>query len=48
MASFKAAPGYLDTGYVNYERVSTSQRRTLSAAVNAFAEALSKLTAVVS
>jgi iron uptake system component EfeO len=48
MASFKAVPGYLDTGYVNYDQVSTSQRRTLSAAVNAFAEALSQLTAAVS
>lgn len=47
MASFKADPGYLDTGYLNYDRVSTSQRRTLSAAVNAFAEALSELTADV-
>jgi iron uptake system component EfeO len=48
MASFKAAPGYLDTGYLNYNQVSMSQRRTLSAAVNAFAEALSTLTADVS
>ena len=47
MASFKAVPGYLDTGYVNYDQVSARQRRTLSAAVNAFAEALSQLTAAV-
>jgi iron uptake system component EfeO len=48
MASLRAAPGYLDTGYLNYDRVHVSQRRTLSAACNAFAEALSQLTADVS
>jgi len=48
MASFKAVPGYLGTGYLNYGQVSMSQRRALSAAVNAFAEALSQLTAAVS
>jgi iron uptake system component EfeO len=48
MASLKAVPGYLDTGYLNYGRVPTSQRRTLAVACNAFAEALSRLTADVS
>jgi iron uptake system component EfeO len=48
MASFKAIPGYLDTGYLDYGRVPARQRRTLSAACNAFAEALSTLTADVS
>jgi iron uptake system component EfeO len=40
---FKASPGYDDTGYVEYSTVLDPQRRQLAAAVNAFAESLSKL-----
>jgi iron uptake system component EfeO len=43
LAKFKVSPGYDDTGYVDYSTVHTAQRRQLSAAVNALAEILSKL-----
>jgi len=48
LADYKASPGYDDTGYVDYSTVQNSQRRQLSTAVNALAEALSKLSAQVS
>lgn len=48
LAPLRAQPGYLDTGYVEYSQVLDNQRRPLSAAVNAFAEALSKISAEVS
>ena len=48
LADYKASPGYDDTGYVDYSTVQNSQRRQLSAAVNALAEALSKLSVQVS
>ena len=48
LADDKASPGYDDTGYVDYSTVQNSQRRQLSAAVNALAEALSKLSVQVS
>ncbi len=41
-------PGYLNTGYVEYTAVLDAQRKTLSSAVNALAEALSKLSSEVS
>jgi iron uptake system component EfeO len=48
LAPLTASPGYLDTGYVEYSQVLDNQRRPLSAAVNAFAEALAKIPAEVS
>jgi iron uptake system component EfeO len=48
LATYKATPGYDHTGYVEYSTVLDSQRRHLSAAVNALAESLSKLSAQVS
>jgi iron uptake system component EfeO len=48
LAGYTACPGYDDTGYVDYSTVRDSQRRQLSAAVNALAEALSKLSVQVS
>jgi iron uptake system component EfeO len=43
MARLKASPGYDGTGYVEYSTVLNGQRRQLSAAVNALAEALSNV-----
>jgi high-affinity iron transporter len=48
MTRYQASPGYDDTGYVDYSTVTAPQRRQLSAAVNALAESLSKLSAQVS
>jgi iron uptake system component EfeO len=48
IAPYKATPGYDDTGYVEYSQVLDPQRRTLSAKVQAFAEALSKVSGQVS
>jgi iron uptake system component EfeO len=48
IAQYKATPGYDDTGYVEYSTVLDPQRRTLSAKVQAFAEALSKMSGRVS
>jgi iron uptake system component EfeO len=48
MTQYKASPGYDETGYVEYSTVLDTQRRQLSAAVNAFAESLSKLSVQVS
>jgi iron uptake system component EfeO len=48
LAKYKASPGYDDTGYVEYSTVLNAQRRQLSAAVNALAESLSKLSVEVS
>ncbi len=48
LVKYKASPGYDDTGYVEYSTVLDSQRRQLSAAVNALAESLSKLSVQVS
>jgi iron uptake system component EfeO len=48
MTHYKASPGYDDTGYVEYTTVTSAERRQLSAAVNAMAESLSKLSPVVS
>jgi iron uptake system component EfeO len=45
---YQATPGYLNTGYVEYSTVLDDQRKVLSAAVNAFAEALSKVSVEVS
>jgi iron uptake system component EfeO len=48
LAHFKATPGYDQTGYVDYSTVTKADRRQLSAAVNALAEAMSKMSAQVS
>jgi iron uptake system component EfeO len=48
LAHLKATPGYDQTGYVEYTTVTKSERRQLSAAVNALAEAMSKMSAQVS
>jgi len=48
LARYRASPGYDDTGYVEYSTVLDAQRRQLSAAVNALAEWLSKLSVQVS
>jgi iron uptake system component EfeO len=43
LAQYKATPGYDKTGYVDYSTVTKADRRQLSAAVNALAEAMSKV-----
>jgi iron uptake system component EfeO len=48
LAHHKATPGYDKTGYVDYSTVNKTDRRQLSAAVNALAEAMSKMSAQVS
>jgi iron uptake system component EfeO len=48
LTPYQATPGYLNTGYVEYSTVLDDQRKDLSAAVNAFAEALSKVSVEVS
>jgi iron uptake system component EfeO len=48
LARYQASPGYDDTGYVEYSTVLDTQRRQLSGTVNAFAEALSKVSLQVS
>ena len=44
---YKATPGYLNTGYVDYATVTPDQRRELSSAINAYDEALSNLSTTV-
>lgn len=48
LATYRASPGYDSTGYVEYTTVHASQRRALSTAVNALAEALSQMSRRVS
>ena len=48
LAHFRATPGYDQTGYVEYTTVTKADRRQLSTAVNALAEAMSKMSAQVS
>jgi iron uptake system component EfeO len=48
LTKFKATPGYGQTGYVEYTTVTKADRRQLSVAVNALAEAMSKMSAQVS
>jgi iron uptake system component EfeO len=48
IAKYQATPGYDNTGYVEYSTVLDPQRRQLSGTVQAFAEALSKMSAQVS
>jgi iron uptake system component EfeO len=47
LTQYQASPGYDDTGYVEYSTVLDTQRRQLSASVNALAEALSKVSVQV-
>jgi iron uptake system component EfeO len=47
LAPYKATPGYDDTGYVEYSTVLDPQRRQLSTRVQAFAEALSRISGTV-
>jgi iron uptake system component EfeO len=48
LTHYKATPGYDQTGYVDYSTVTKADRRQLSAAVNALAEAMSKVSPEVS
>jgi iron uptake system component EfeO len=48
LGRYQASPGYDGTGYVGYSRVLGSQRRQLAGAVNALAEAMSKMSVQVS
>ena len=48
LTHYKATPGYDSTGYVDYSAVTKTDRKQLSAAVNALAEAMSKVSAEVS
>ena len=43
LAKYAATPGYENSGYVDYTKVTKDQRRELSAAVDAYAEAVSKV-----
>ncbi len=48
LTNYKATPGYDNTGYVDYSTVTKTDRKQLSAAVNALAEAMSKVSSEVS
>jgi iron uptake system component EfeO len=48
LTKYKATPGYDSTGYVDYSTVSKADRKQLSTAVNALAEAMSKVSSEVS
>ena len=48
LGKYQASPGYDGTGYVEYSTVTGSQRRQLAGAVNALAEAMSKISVQVS
>jgi iron uptake system component EfeO len=48
LTKYKASPGYENTGYVDYSTVTKTDRKQLSAAVNALAEAMSKVSSEVS
>ncbi|HEX9335909.1 MAG TPA: iron uptake system protein EfeO [Pseudonocardiaceae bacterium] len=43
LTPYHQTPGYLNTGFVNYGTVGAPARKSLSQAVNAFAEAMSKV-----
>ena len=47
LSKYQASPGYDDTGYVEYSTVLDTGRKQLSTSVNAFAEALSKVSVQV-
>jgi iron uptake system component EfeO len=48
LKKYQRTPGYDHTGYANYRTVTNRERRALSGAVNAYAEALASLTSAVS
>jgi iron uptake system component EfeO len=48
LTRYQVQPGYDHTGYVKYAQVTKAERRQLSGAVNAFAEALSGMSGKVS
>jgi iron uptake system component EfeO len=48
LTHYKATPGYDNTGYVDYSKVTKTDRKRLSTAVNALAEAMSKVSSEVS
>jgi iron uptake system component EfeO len=48
LTHYKATPGYDNTGYVDYSKVTKTDRKQLSTAVNALAEAMSKVSSEVS
>jgi iron uptake system component EfeO len=48
LTHYKAAPGYDNTGWVDYSTVGKADRKQLSTAVNALAEAMSKVSGEVS
>jgi iron uptake system component EfeO len=43
LKKYAATPGYEDSGYVDYQKVTAAQRRTLSQTVDAYAESVSKI-----
>ena len=43
LAPYKQSPGYLNTGFANYDTVGAAARKSLSQVVNAFAEEMSKV-----
>ncbi|MCX4744199.1 cupredoxin domain-containing protein [Kitasatospora sp. NBC_01287] len=47
LAPYAAAPGYENTGFVDYSTVTDDQRKVLSTTVNAYAEVVSKVAGVV-
>jgi iron uptake system component EfeO len=48
LTKYKATPGYDNTGWVDYSKVTQTERKQLSTAVNALAEAMSKVSGEVS
>jgi iron uptake system component EfeO len=47
LTKYKATPGYDNTGWVDYSKVTPTERKQLSTAVNALAEAMSKVSGMV-
>ena len=43
LTKYAAAPGYQDSGYVDYGKVTSAQRRALSQSVDAYAKSVSKI-----
>ncbi|WP_329179249.1 iron uptake system protein EfeO [Streptomyces sp. NBC_01477] len=43
LKAYAATPGYEDSGYVDYSKVTADQRRVLAQAVDAYAESVSKI-----
>ncbi|WUH93683.1 iron uptake system protein EfeO [Streptomyces sp. NBC_00433] len=43
LKAYAATPGYEDSGYVDYSKVTDAQRRVLAQAVDAYAESVSKI-----